>query len=64
MNDFNSVADGAYMLTVQNKSIENLTLTGTYYDIRDFARIFWADASYDASSFNVGLQGGVFNADD
>ncbi|MDD5358861.1 MAG: hypothetical protein PHI79_02255 [Sulfurovaceae bacterium] len=61
INDFNSVANGAYMLTVQNKSIENLTLTGTYYDIRDFARIFWADAAYDTDSFNVGLQGGTFS---
>lgn len=61
MNDFNSVADGAYMLTVQNKSLANTTLTGTYYDIKDLGRIFWADAAYDASSFNVGLQGGIFS---
>ena len=64
MDDFNSVADGAYMLTVQNKSIDNTTLTGSFYEIKDLGRIFWADVAYDASSFNVGLQGGVFNADD
>lgn len=64
INDFNSVADGAYMLTVQNKSLANTTLTGSFYEIKDLGRIFWADAAYDASSFNVGLQGGVFNADD
>lgn len=63
INDFNSVADGAYMLTVQNKSIDNTTLTGSFYEIKDLGKIFWADGQYDASSFNVGLQGGVFNAD-
>lgn len=61
MNRFYDVADGALMLTVQNKSIENLTLTGTYYDIRDFGNIFWADAQYNTDLFNVGVQGGTFN---
>lgn len=49
------------MLTVQNKSLANTTLTGSFYEIKDLGRIFWADAAYDASSFNVGLQGGVFH---
>jgi hypothetical protein len=61
MNRFYDVADGAYMLTVQNKSIENLTLTGTYYKIVNWGDIFWADAQYSNELFNVGVQGGVFD---
>ena len=61
--------DGVYMLTVQNKSISNLTLTGTYYYGNDFLgagdslNILWGDAAYDAGSFNVAIQGGAINDD-
>ena len=66
MTDFNSVNsdDGVYLLTVQNKSIENLTLTGSFYYGQDFAggtddlEIFWGDAAYDAGDFTVAIQGG------
>lgn len=67
LTDFNSVNndDGLYMLTVQNKSISDLTLTGTYYYGADFAdgandiNILWGDAQYNAGSFNLGVQGGT-----
>ena len=65
ITDFNSLNDddGVWLLTVQNKSIENLTLTGSYYFANDFLNdslnILWGDAQYDATSFNVGLQGGT-----
>ena len=58
-------SDGVYMFTVQNKSISNLTLTGSYYYGNDFLglgdslNILWGDAAYDAGSFNVAVQGGT-----
>ena len=71
LTDFNSLNndDGLYMLTVQNKSISDLTLTGTWYYGADFAdgendiNILWGDAQYDADSFNVGVQGGQVSHD-
>lgn len=66
ITDFNSLNDerGVFMLTAQNKSIANLTLTGSYYFANEFLtddnlNILWGDAQYDASSFNVGVQGGT-----
>ncbi len=66
ITDFNSLNDdnGVWMLTAQNKSIENLTLTGSYYFSNEFItddnlNILWGDAQYDATSFNVGIQGGT-----
>lgn len=66
LTDFNSLNDdrGLYMLTAQNKSFENLTLTGSYYYGSEFItaddiNILWGDAQYAASSFNVGVQGGT-----
>ena len=56
--------DGVYMITAQNKSIDNLTLTGTYYyapemvSATDDVSIIWGDAAYAAESFNVAVQGG------
>jgi len=66
--------DGAYMLTAQNKSIDGLTLTGSYYFAPDFANnfgtanggdvnIFWADAKFAISDLSVALQGGYIDAD-
>jgi hypothetical protein len=71
MNQFNDFpeTDGVHMLTVQNKSIANLTLTGTWYYSADFAdgindlNILWGDAAYDAGSFNVAVQGGQVTHD-
>lgn len=65
ITDFNSLNDdrGVWMLTAQNKSIANLTLTGSYYYADDFLgdslNILWGDAQYDADAFNVGIQGGT-----
>ncbi|WP_295419409.1 hypothetical protein [Sulfurovum sp.] len=65
--------DGAYMLTLQNKSVENLTLTGTAYFLpnlfanlgynKDDATILWGDAKYNMDTFNVALQGGTVMGD-
>ncbi|MBD3791299.1 MAG: hypothetical protein IE918_03975 [Campylobacterales bacterium] len=66
LTDFNSLNDerGVWMLTAQNKSIANLTLTGSWYYANEFIttddlNVLWGDAQYDASSFNVGIQGGT-----
>ena len=63
MNEFNSINDndGALMLTVQNKSIDNVILTGSYYNISTNTAgdyILWADAQINVGNFNIGLQGG------
>jgi len=71
LTDFNSLNDdnGVYMLTVQNKSITDLTLTGSWYYGADFVvdgddiNILWGDAAYNAGSFNVGVQGGQVSHD-
>jgi hypothetical protein len=60
-SDLTTTTDGAYMLTVQNKSIENVTLTGTVYQINDFTAtddltIYWGDVQTAVSGVNVGLQ--------
>jgi len=78
LTDFNSVNDddGIYMLTVQNKSIEGLTLTGTYYYAADFANnngvaagtedahILWGDANYKFGDYCVAGQVGTIMDDD
>ena len=65
--------DGVYMLTAANKSIENLTLTGTWYYapdmlVTDDVNVLWADAKYGFGSeygLVLGVQGGVvMGADD
>ncbi|MDD5359903.1 MAG: hypothetical protein PHI79_06230 [Sulfurovaceae bacterium] len=65
MNDFNKLNgnDGVWMLTAQNKSIENLILTGSLYYANDYANILWVDAGYDADIMNIGLQGGFIDPD-
>ncbi len=66
--------DGVWMLTAANKSIENLTLTGTWYyaanmvaDVAD-ANVLWADAKYNFGEnmygLVLGLQGGVVLTDE
>ncbi|MDM5271478.1 hypothetical protein PGH07_04745 [Sulfurovum sp. zt1-1] len=69
MTDFNSLngKDGVWMLTAQNKSIANLTLTGSFYYAADMlgddASVLWGDAQYDAGNFGVGIQGGTMMSD-
>jgi hypothetical protein len=66
MTDFNSLNgnDGVHMLTVQNKSIADLTLTGTYYYLGGDADtdILWGDAAYNPGNFGVAIQGGTVDA--
>ena len=61
MGNFNKLNgnDGIWMLTAQNKSIDNLTLTGSFYYANDYANIFWVDAGYNAGIVNIALQGGA-----
>lgn len=63
-------SDKVYMLTAQNKSFENLTLTGSFYSLDDVAQIdesqqaLWADASYKISDINsFGFQAGKIYGD-
>jgi len=70
MTDFNDVNDdnGVYMLTAQNKSVEGLTLTGTWYYAQELAaeedlNILWGDAKFAVNGVNVGLQGGTWMCD-
>ena len=65
-------SDGVHMLTAQNKSVENLTLTGTAYIAPDMtaglvgggdATILWGDAAYKADAFTVAVQGGQIDPD-
>ena len=66
---------GVYMLTVQNKSVDALTLTGSYYYAADFAKnhglagtndahILWGDAAYAFNDFVVAGQAGTIMDDD
>ena len=68
----NPSKDGVNMLTVQNKSIENLSLTGTWYYAANYTEalanggdvnILWGDATYAADAFTVGIQGGQVDPD-
>ncbi len=59
-----------YMLTAQNKSIDGLTLTGTYYYAPSMEalkdedlNILWGDAKFAISDFAIGLQGGTVMSD-
>ncbi|SFV90957.1 hypothetical protein MNB_SV-4-511 [hydrothermal vent metagenome] len=70
LSDFNSVngSDGVYMLTAQNKSVKDLTLTGTWYYGSDMAvtddiNILWADAKYAMNNYSIALQGGTVMSD-
>ncbi len=64
-NDVNDVngENGVYMLTAQNKSIEGLTLTGSWYYgseylTTDDVNILWGDAKFNISDYTVAVQGG------
>jgi hypothetical protein len=59
-----SVGKGAYMLTVANKSVKQMPVTLTYYDLElsnglEAASAIWADVQIDAGlPVKFGLQGG------
>ncbi len=74
MSDYSKAngGSGIYMLTVQNKSVENLALTGSWYygastdslsTVPEDINILWGDAKYNAGSFNVAVQGGTVMSD-
>jgi len=55
--------NGAYMLTVQNKSVAGLTPTLSYYQLPSSAKAVWLDVKADMNQLagtpvSVGLQGG------
>jgi len=78
MSDFYSFNDhdGVWMLTLQNKSVEGLTLTGSWYYAVDFAdnnlgattgndvNILWGDAKYAFSDYVIAGQLGSWMDDD
>jgi len=73
LNEFNDINDdGVHMVTAQNKSIDALTLTGTWYIAPDMTKglvgggdvnVLWGDAAYAAESFGVAIQGGQISPD-
>ena len=67
----NTVTDnGVHMITAQNKSIEGLTLTGSFYYGQEMnvatndTMIAWGDASFKYDGYSIGLQGGSVMDDD
>ncbi len=62
--------DPVFMLTAQNKSIDGLTLTGSFYYTADMElattedlMIGWADAQFKISDYAVAVQGGTIMSD-
>ncbi len=56
------------MLTAQNKSIENLTLTGTVYYAPEMVggedvMVLWGDAAYTMGDYYAAVQGGTITGD-
>ena len=83
LNDFTDLSavggaavaeDGVWMLTAQNKSVDKLTLTGTWYMAPDMvlgladANVLWGDAKYgfgeDMYGLVLGVQGGIVMTDE
>ena len=56
-------SDGAHMVTAQNKSIDGVTLTGTYYNLPDAADILWGDVTAKFGGLTVAGQGGQIDPD-
>jgi hypothetical protein len=68
-NKINANGDVVHMLTAQNKSIDGLTLTGSYYYAPDFTtaddvNVLWGDAKFAISDYSIALQGGTILAKD
>jgi len=70
-SDFHNAEGSAYMFTAQNKSIDGVTLTGSYYTIPDAiwsngrysadVDALWLDAGFKVGGASVGLQGGYID---
>ncbi|SFV68681.1 hypothetical protein MNB_SV-13-678 [hydrothermal vent metagenome] len=60
----NENGDVVHMVTAQNKSLDGLTLTGSYYFAPDYTKdgndlsVAWGDAKYNGGAFNLAVQGG------
>jgi hypothetical protein len=70
MTDFNSLNenDGVWMLTAQNTSFENVTLTGSYYFgsghiFGEDSNILWGDIAFGMAGIDLGIQGGTWMND-
>lgn len=66
--------DGVHMITAQNKSISNLTLTGSFYYGASHTSnlnvpnggdtmVVWGDATYKTDMFTLAVQGGQISPD-
>jgi len=63
-NDLNGPGDGVHLVTLQNKSFDGLTLTGSWYYAPDMlvtedVNILWGDAAFAVSDYSIGVQGGT-----
>jgi len=65
----NENGDMVHMVTVQNKSIEGLILTGSWYLAPDMisdgndVSVLWGDAQFAMGNYSIGLQGGQVSPD-
>ena len=66
LNDFSRFyqSDAVHLITAQNTSIENLTLTGSFYQVPDAtdagdAHVYWLDGQYKNPDFTIAFQGGT-----
>jgi hypothetical protein len=62
--------DGVFMLTAQNKTFENTTITGSYYFgndmlVQDSLNVVWADVEHKGANYVGAVQAGaMFGADE
>jgi len=72
LSDFakiNENGDMVHMVTAQNKSIDGLTLTGSWYLAPDMisdgndVNVLWGDAKFAMGDYSIGLQGGQISPD-
>jgi len=72
LSDFSKInenGDVVHMITAQNKSIDGLTLTGSWYLAPDMisngndVNVLWGDAKFAMGDYSFGLQGGQISPD-
>ena len=71
LSEFDKIhsADDTYFAAVQNSSIDNLTLTGSWYQLNDVkglgdATALWGDAKYKIGNYKFALQGAYIDPTD
>jgi hypothetical protein len=58
---FNDIgSDGAWMLAVQNKSIEEMVLKGVYYNLPNTAQVLFGEVEVDSAGYKIDAQAGGF----